>query len=45
MAKGEAKLLQLICKLYEQNRSDEVLKATTDASFRKKLYEEFNLDN
>lgn len=43
LAEGEAKILQLISKLYEQNRANEVLKATTDASYREKLYKEFDI--
>ena len=45
MEQGEAntlaKLSQLIAKLMENNRSQDILRATQDEEFREKLYAEY----
>ena len=40
---GEHYFSLLVEKLLEANRNDDLLKATTDTDFRKKLYEEFSI--
>ena len=40
---GEDKLGTLISKLLSEDRLEEAKKASTDSSFRQKLYKEFNL--
>ena len=40
---GEDKLSQLIAKLLENDRSQDILKATQDKEFRKKLYVEYRI--
>ena len=42
-AQGEAQLSLLIAKLMESDRSQDILKATQDKEFRKKLYEEYRI--
>ena len=41
---GEDKLSRLITKLMENNRSQDVIKATQDKQYRNKLYEEYFID-
>ena len=41
LKQGENKLSQLIAKLMENNRSQDILKATQDEEFREKLYAEY----
>ena len=41
--KGEKKLCDLITKLIAANRNDDIAKATSNISFRKKLYKEFQI--
>ncbi len=43
-AQGEAKLSQLIAKLMENDRSQDILRVTQDKEFRKKLYEEYHIN-
>ena len=40
---GEQLFAALTEKLLKSNRNDDLLKATTDIDFRKKLYEEFSI--
>ena len=41
--RGEKKLCDLITKLIAANRNDDIAKATSNISFRKKLYKEFQI--
>lgn len=41
---GEDKLSQLITKLMENNRSQDIIKVTQDKQYRKKLYEEYFIE-
>jgi predicted transposase YdaD len=42
--KGEDKLAKLINKLMNENRFDDVTRATTDAEYRKTLYTEYKIN-
>jgi predicted transposase YdaD len=41
---GEDKLARLISKLMTEKRFDDVTKATTDAEYRKALYDEYSIN-
>lgn len=43
IAEGEERFNHLLCILMEQDRMDDLKKASEDAAFRKKLYEEFKI--
>jgi len=43
-AEGEAKLAELINRLSADRRSADILKVTTDKTYRQKLYKEYNID-
>ena len=43
LKQGENKLSQLIAKLMENNRSQDILRATQDEEFREKLYAEYSI--
>lgn len=43
LAEGESKLAALLSKLISQNRIADIEKASSDSSYREKLYEEFSL--
>lgn len=42
--KGEEKLSQLIARLIEDKRSQDVIRVTQDKLYRNKLYEEYLID-
>jgi len=41
---GEARLAELINRLSADHRSADILKATTDKTYRQKLYKEYNIE-
>ena len=42
--KGEKKVTELIKKLHDANRNEEIIKAASDARYRNKLYKEFQIN-
>ena len=42
--KGEKKVTELIKKLHDANRNEEIIKAASDARYRNKLYKEFKIN-
>ena len=42
--KGEKKVTELIKKLHDDNRNEEIIKAASDARYRNKLYKEFQIN-
>ena len=41
--KGEAKLAELMQKLFSLNRTEDAIRASSDPEFRNKLYQDFSI--
>jgi len=42
-ARGEEKMSKLICKLHKEGLSDDILRVSTDKTYRKEMYEKYNI--